>query len=432
MIADARTYFKNRNHRRVQRGRGSLFSSRAPEQAGILIFMLRTTAASSLQPLLPDQRIAAIDIVRGISIFGVLASDMIGLSSPDHHFAPSLLWTDPVSRATAFMLDVLVSEKFITLFSVLFGIGFAIQMERATRCSAKFANFYLRRLAALCCMGIVHGLFFWAGDILTTYAALGLLLLLFRRRSQKAVIGWAIGLQMFMFVVSLAAWLLGNRQSGVPGLTENRLLLYGQGTWEAIQRARVHEFIDRHVWSLPLMLVFVFPRFLLGLWLWRTEFLKNLSSHKRLLLWMCVGGIAIGFIGEAATALLRLGDMSPLRAVCVPVLACGYACGLTLFNWSNWLPPIRDALAAVGRTALSNYLFQRVLCTTLFYSYGFGLYGKVDPLAGLGLTILIFAAQMLLSACWMRRFQYGPLEWVWRSFSYWELQPVSARTAAAA
>jgi uncharacterized protein len=374
-----------------------------------------------------DKRIDVIDVLRGVAIFGVLASDMIGLSSPDVHFGQSHLWTDPASRVTAFLLDALVSEKFITIFSVLFGVGFAIQMERVARQGATSLAFYWRRLAILFIIGLIHGLFFWAGDILTIYAVFGLLLALFRNCTQKTVLSWAIGLHALLFTFALAAWLLGGKPSVPSGETARLIMLYGQGSWTSIQNARVSEFLNRHVGSLPLMLLYVFPRLLFGLWLWRAGFLQNLSAHGQLLRRLCLWTIAIGAAGEGVTALLAQGDMGPLRSICTPLLACGYACAAVLFV-PQWL---RRALAATGRMSLSNYLFQRILCTTLFYSYGFGLYGKVGPLAGVGLTSLIYLVELGVSAWWIRRFHFGPVEWLWRSGSYWKLQRMRVHTAEA-
>jgi uncharacterized protein len=384
--------------------------------------MILTTTTAPWKPVAAGRRILEIDILRGVAILGVLAADMIGFSSPEIHFGPSLMWTDAVSRATAFLLDVLVSEKFLTLFSILFGLGFAMQMERATGRGASFGGFYVRRLFLLFLIGLVHGLFFWAGDILTTYAVLGLLLLLFRCRTQKATLGWAIGIQALVLLAATAASLLGGKREGMAGEELKMIDLYGHGTWAAIQQARVADFMVRHVSSLPLLLLFIFPRFLFGLWLWRTGILRNLADHKPLLRRVCVWGIVIGTAGEAATALLQAGDMGPLRVICIPLLALGYASGIVLFALGNRWLWLQQAFAAVGRTALSNYLFQRILCTTLFYSYGLGWYGKIGPLSGLALTVAIYAAQTLLTAWWMRRFQYGPLEWIWRCFSYLEIQ----------
>ncbi len=122
----------------------------------------------------------------------------------------------------------------------------------------------------------------------------------------------------------------------------------------------------------------------------------------------------------AWTRLLRL----PTSIIGNPALACVYAIGIILLfqdaGWRRRLLP----LVAVGRTALSNYLLQSVICTTIFYSYGFGLYGKVGPAAGMGLSVLIFAVQVPASEWWLRRFQFGPAEWIWRSLTYGQPQPL--------
>jgi len=370
-------------------------------------------------PVQAGERIALLDILRGFALFGVLASNMIGLSSPDIHFAPSLIWTDQVSRTVAFLLDVLVSEKFITIFAVLFGVGFAIQMERAAARGTMSLAGYKRRLLVLFLFGLINGLLIWAGDILTTYAVFGLLLLLFRNSSQKKILWWAVGLQCLMLLLSFLNTKHGNRPvADQLAALQREIDLYGRGTWEAIQHDRLRDFLERHVGSLPLLLPFVFPRFLCGLWLWRSGFLKDLTTRRLFLQRLCFWGILLGLTGETLTSVFSMGDMCPLRVLCIPILAAGYASGVALFVLSGRLAWLSGAFAAVGRTSLSNYILQTVLCTTLFYSYGFGLFGKLSPLSGLLLTFLIYIVEMCVSVLWMRKFQFGPLEWVWRSITY--------------
>lgn len=391
-----------------------------------------------LAPVPVKERIVLLDVLRGFALFGVLASNMIGLSSPDIHFAPSLIWTDPVSRVVSFLLDVLVSEKFITIFAVLFGTGFAIQVERAASRGPMSITSYKRRLLVLFLFGLINGLLVWAGDILVTYAVFGLLLLLFRNSSQKKVLWWAAGLQGLMLLLSVLTAKHGGRPvSDQLVALQHEIELYGHGAWEAIQQDRLRDFLERHVGSLPLLLPFVFPRFLLGLWLWRSGFLSNLGARKSFLRRMCFWGIVIGAAGETVTSVYTMGDMGPLRVLCIPLLAAGYACGIALLVLSGKLAWLSNAFAAVGRTSLSNYLFQTVFCTTLFYSYGFGLFGSLSPLSGLVLTVLVYAVELFVSVMWMKIFQFGPLEWLWRSVTYgrWQsmtrMQAVSIRPEAA-
>jgi uncharacterized protein len=182
--------------------------------------------------------------------------------------------------------------------------------------------------------------------------------------------------------------------------------------------------------------------FLFGLYVGRRRVFHDLTGQlsciRRMLWW----GLALGLVGEAVYFLLpRLASVLPAWtgvfrltawwAFGVPGLCFFYVAVLTLLfrnpAWRGWLAP----LGAVGRTALSNYLLQSVICTTIFYSYGLGLYGKVGPALGLALTALIFALQIPLSMWWLRRFRFGPAEWLWRTLTYGKLQPMRAKQTAA-
>jgi uncharacterized protein len=367
-------------------------------------------------PVDAGKRILFIDSLRGIAIWGVLVSDMIGFSSPEIHFAPSVLWTDSISRTVSLLLDILVSEKFITIFAVLFGIGFAIQMERAAKLELNSSVTYKRRLLFLLLIGLFHGLFIWAGDILTTYAILGFLLLLFRKRSQKTILWWAVSLQCIIFLLSILT--LNGKQ--LPQILElqKTIELYGHSSWGAIQQARTQDFLQRHLISLPILIPFIFPRFLFGLWLWRSGFLLNLNKFRPFLRKLCFWGLVLGLTGETVTAVYSMGDMGPLRVVSIPLLAAAYASGVALLFLSGALPCLFRSFAAIGRTSLSNYLFQRILCTTLFFSYGFGFFGSLSPLTCFVISNLLFAFEFAISVWWMNRFQFGPMEWIWRSITY--------------
>lgn len=379
----------------------------------------------SIGPISASERITLLDILRGVALWGVLASDMIGLSSPDHHFKPSLIWTDTFSRIVAFLLDTLVSEKFITIFAVIFGIGFAIQMERAAARGLASLAIYRRRLLVLLLFGFANGLLIWAGDILVTYALFGFLLMLFRKHSQKTVLFWIIGLQAAALLMSLLIINHGGRATA-DRLAEahHTIALYSQGTWSAIQTVRTSEFFSRHLDSLFVLVPFVFPRFLFGLWLWRSGFAQNIGKHRTILLRLCFGGILLGAAGEMVTAVYSMGDWGPLRVVSVPLLSAGYASAIALLLLSGKFAPLAGACAAVGRTSLSNYIFQKFFCTMLFYSYGFGLYGKISPLSGFIIGTFIYSVELLASRWWIKRFQFGPLEWLWRSVTYRRRQPM--------
>jgi len=191
-----------------------------------------------MEPIAPPERVQAIDILRGFALFGILAANMRAFNAPAQaYFDPGLLWKGAADRAVQGAVDVLISGKFITLFSFLFGLGFAVQMERAEARGAGFAEIYRRRLFALLAIGLAHATLLWWGDILLPYALVGFLLLLFRRRRQKTLFLWAqVGL--WLPVVMMAVFLVLSRFGvSIPGppkptpeLLDATVRVYSQGS----------------------------------------------------------------------------------------------------------------------------------------------------------------------------------------------------------
>ncbi len=156
-----------------------------------------------MAPVPAHERIDALDVLRGAALLGILTANMRGFTGPfAAYFDHSLMWTDPVSRAAQGFVDLFVSGKFITLFAFMFGIGFAIQMERAQARGLESIRFYINRLTALLLFGVVHSVFIWWGDILLPYAVMGFGLLLFREKPQATVLRWAITLYVYPTAVA--------------------------------------------------------------------------------------------------------------------------------------------------------------------------------------------------------------------------------------
>src|SRR6516164_11299299 len=148
--------------------------------------------SQSLGPISLSERILFIDVLRGMALFGILAANMRGFFAPmDAYMHTGVLYHSRADLVTQAFIDIFVQGKFISIFSFLFGMGFAIQMSRAEARGARFMGFYPRRLLALALFGLIHGILIWAGDILLTYALAGAILLLFRKRKQKTLLWWA-------------------------------------------------------------------------------------------------------------------------------------------------------------------------------------------------------------------------------------------------
>jgi len=398
-------------------------------------------------PVLRQERIEAIDILRGVAILGILIVNM-GLFSLPEGLPAHQLWPNMVDRTVEKLILFFAQEKFKTLFSFLFGLGLAVQMMRAEARGARFLPFYLRRLSVLFLIGVAHFLLLWDGDILHNYAVDGFILLLFRGRSLKTLLVWAgiflcIPLLFFGLTTCYSITRQVNPQvmnwksfEDHPAETQKAIedtrRIYSHGTYvEMIQfRAR-----DLPGDTLPgINDSYILGIFLLGLYAGRRGIFHDVSAHLPFIRRVQGWGLMVGVAGNAAFAVGGSFDPSPTSVtqnvgrMCLlfaaPAMGFFYASTIILLTqheaWRRRLAP----LAAVGRMALSNYLLQSLICTMIFYSYGLALFCKVSPSLGLLLTIIIWLIQIPLSVWWMRRFQFGPIEWLWRSLTYWQPQPM--------
>ena len=392
----------------------------------------------AMTPVSRGERIELLDVLRGAALFGIIAANMRGFNGPlagylDH----TLMWTDATSRGAQGVVDFFISGKFITLFSFMFGIGFAIQMERADARGVRSRVFYVRRLAVLLLFGIAHSVLLWWGDILAPYALMGFLLLLFRNRSQRSILRWSMVLYAYPVIVS--GLMLALQSAGVPipsppETTPQELArvigVYGSGSYAAILGQNIAELAFN-----GLGIVFFYPRvlgiFLFGLWVWREGILRDLASRTDLLRRCQKHGLWVALVFNAATvAIMEIFHPNPLGpsgwslvagltgGIGLPAGSLFYASTLALLWQHPWWRVRLRPFGAVGRTALTNYLLQTVACTTLYYSWGGGLYGTVGPLLGLVPTVVIYVAQLAVSVWWVQRFEYGPMERLWRRLTY--------------
>ena len=322
------------------------------------------------------------------------------------------------------LVQLLADGKFWTLFSVLFGLGFALQMKRADARGARFAPFYVRRLLILLVIGLSHALLHPL-EILHRYALLGFLLLPLCRASTRVLV--AVGV-----LGLLAPPLIQGLAPGEPAAAADSALVYSEA---GLPELLSHNFTRFRRGAIDIRVLAPFPYFVLGFYLGRQRGLASMAGHRaqiaRARWWLL--GLGLGLQAAILALLVAASAMvpAPVRPL-IPtlldlgsaMLGLGYACViLVMLDDAQWRHRF-SGLAAVGRMALSNYLLQTVVVTTLLYNYGAGLYGRLGIVSGLPLVALIFTGQVLLSRWWMARFRFGPVEWLWRSVAYGRLQPL--------
>ncbi|MFF2090716.1 DUF418 domain-containing protein [Paenibacillus sp. NPDC058174] len=371
-------------------------------------------------------RIDLIDVIRGFALLGVFTANMRFFNSSYLGTVMGLeLWPGKWNAFVKTAIEMLVAGKFISIFSFLFGFGMIIMMERAQAKNSKFTTIYARRLLAMIIFGLIHGLFIWFGDILLHYALMGfLLLLLFRNRKPRTMLIWSIVLMsvlpLFMLIVGGGSESFDTEQFQLQlqQAVHTQTQIYSQGSFGQIMAMRFSDWLSsffNQVTFAPYLL----GMFVLGCYFAKKKIFHQAADNGRLLLRLC--GLTLlaclllyglkPFVPENAGEMLKFLTW-PLGAIFMMTLI---AILFQKARWRKWLLPF----SYVGRMAFTNYIMQSVICTFIFYSYGLGMFGKVSDVTGLGITIVIFALQMLLSKLWLSRFKMGPLEWAWRKFTYW-------------
>jgi uncharacterized protein len=377
-----------------------------------------------------------IDALRGFALGGVL---MVNLASFTlYEFLPDPARAAlPTARFDALALEameLLVNIKFITLFSLLFGLGFSLQMERA-QASGGLARF-VRRLLILLVIGLLHSWFVWWGDILLTYAVVGLLLVCFRHAPDWMLL--ACGLALALVVPPLLSPWMREVLSGWPKQTEayaGALQAFSSSSPSMALRGNLGMASWARVsnWAL---VCFVLGRFLLGYWAGRRGLFQQPLQHRASIARLFRAGLAVG-IAMTVLQFTQAGlreqivwlDSEPGKFVIRVLLRAGplalgiaYATGFALlFLQPAWQARLR-LLAPMGRMALTHYLMQSVLGIVLFYGMGLGI-GPCWGVAGWLLAWLaIYGLQVLASHWWLARFRFGPMEWVWRCLTYGQRQ----------
>jgi uncharacterized protein len=359
------------------------------------------------QALDPGARLASLDILRGIALFGVLAVNLVTefrVSIFEQFLPPA----GTPGWAEQFVRHALEMKAF-ALFSLLFGFGLALQYERLLA-TGRPRYWLARRLLVLLAFGLVHLLLVWNGDILTEYALAGLVVLpLLGMPSMVLAVLCVLLLALYAAipwlppVVTLpdAAWISLH-------LADANVVL-GSGSISDVARFSWREL----PYLLPLHL-FVLPRtlalFLLGALVYRSRIVQHVRDRRRAFAMVTAASLGAGVLA---------GVFVSSDGVASVPLAVAYA-GIVLLALES-SPTIRRAVracGAAGRMAFTNYIMQSVIAGWLFFGYGLGLFGRLGAASVLAIAVVIYVFQLWLSQAWLRRYRFGPLEWLWRTLTY--------------
>jgi uncharacterized protein len=353
------------------------------------------------------------------------------------------LFPSRLDSIALFLERFFIENKFMGLFSFLFGISFWLFLSRVRARGGSATSLFYRRIFWLFMIGAAHGWLLWAFDILRFYALWAILLPLFVRTPPRRLLSIALITSILIpaIVAGLRVW-MSTPSGSATDFDAMALSAFSNGSYRAVLLANW-----KYDWYLTLAIsqisyqVAVFGRLLLGLYAARTLDFGNLNSHRTLLRTVLLAGGLVGILGSTIFAghFLAGGALSPwlafVRRFTVESgqlgLTLAYAAGVALAFLTISGRSLVRVLAPIGRTALSWYLLQTVFGVWMFYGFARGpaLIGKVGPAFVMGLAFVGFVVQIVLARVWLRWFRFGPAEWLWRSLTYWRLQPFTVSDA---
>jgi uncharacterized protein len=402
-------------------------------------------------PVLPSQRVESIDVLRGVAVLGILLLNMQSFAMPGSAYMNPTSYGD-LSGANYWVWygsRLLGDQKFLSIFSMLFGAGIVLMSSRIESRGLSSAGVHYRRMGWLILFGLLHAHLLWYGDILYSYGLCGLVAYLFRRLrpawliviglialSIPCVINFGLyGLFNAIPEEGREQWLQGQMHAWQPGSEEI------QSELDAYRGGWLDQQLNRSTMAA------LFQTFFFGIWFcWRAGglMLLGMAMHKLDIFNAARSSVFYGalalvglILGGALTASeIRLHEehgwpvMESMYLYSLPhywgsfFQSLAYVGLVMLLCRSGALRRLQQALAAVGRMALSNYLMQSLICTTIFYGQGFGQFGHFSRVEQLYTFLGVSAAQLAWSPLWLRHFRFGPLEWLWRSLTYWKRQPM--------
>ncbi|NVO03906.1 MAG: DUF418 domain-containing protein [Bacteroidetes bacterium] len=383
----------------------------------------------SIVPVKTAERISSIDILRGFALLGIVLVNSLGFNASFFDFGGFYSNLSNDFQKTFYTIYIsLTADKFIFLFSFLFGYGMFLQFKKFNHSKKSFSQFFSRRMLVLFFFGIAHVLFLWAGDILILYSITGLLMLIVCKLPTKWQIALAIFFYFFIGIwLSFSVWIhLPNALSSTytEGLQKAKLI-YAHGNYFDCLNLRLQEYFAFRNINVFYYLPKIIGLTILGFIAAKFNFHKKLAANKLkwflVLIFFATIGIALYFgFGKIVDPQSRFAMAISMTGYELTNLfiAMSYLLMILLlssfFSISKFLRPF----ALMGRMSLTNYISQSIIFSIIFYSWGFGLFGQSKVTIVVLIAIVVYVFQVILNLIWFKFYQQGPLEKLWRKWSY--------------
>ncbi|QQK79406.1 DUF418 domain-containing protein [Salicibibacter cibi] len=393
-----------------------------------------------------NERIHTLDIIRGIAVFGILIANIYAFKTLAFidlrpYIEGGAIPEGTLSPFADIFNTIFIEGKFYPMFSLLFGLGFYIFYTRLIEKDYNADRMFVRRLVFLLIIGLFHLVFLWSGDILHTYALAGFLLLLFIHRQSKTIMVWIVVLlgatSIFMLLLTSLSGvgLQFKVESGMGSFAafessvDSGEAVMANGTYGDILQYRFLNEVIPVLMQAIVNVIAVLPLFLIGLYMGKKRMFHDLENNLKKWKKLCVHSFWSGTLLTALMAALHY-DLPPLPSYFTfgmsegvnyaagPLLMLFYVSALVLILRSKGWRKLLMPFAAVGRMALTNYLLQSLMAIFIFYGFGLGMFGQISSGIGMAMAVIIFTAQLIVSNLYLQTFKQGPMEALWRKWTY--------------
>jgi uncharacterized protein len=404
-------------------------------------------AVEKNRPASDAERIAPLDVLRGFALLGILVMNIQAFSMIDAAYMNPTAYGDLTGGNFVVWLlcHVFADQKFMTIFSMLFGAGIVLMTSRAEARQGRSAGLHYRRMGVLLLFGMLHGYLLWYGDILYTYAMCGFVVYLLRHLQPRwlliigfcsllipSLISLAFGLSMPYWPAEAVEEFEREGWRPPPDSVAEQLEKY-RGDWatEIVHRAPM-----TFVFQTMYLLIFTAWRagglMLVGMALFKLGVFsaeRSLRFYAGLILLAILLGMPTILYGvqtnfasswDTRWSFFLGSQFNYWGSILMSLGWVGVIMRLCKTHTAEWLT---HRLGAVGQMALTNYFMHTLICTTIFYGRGFGQFGRVERVGQIAIVFAIWTVQLVISPLWLRRFQYGPAEWLWRTLTYFQRQP---------
>ena len=400
----------------------------------------------AIAPVTQAERILSLDILRGIAVLGILIMNIQSFSMPGSAYINPMAFGDMegANKWTWILSHIFADRKFMTIFSILFGAGIILFSERIATKGKQPGGLHYRRTFWLLVLGLIHAYFIWYGDILVTYALCGFLVFPFRKMKPKKLL---IIASVFFIIAPILSLFTGISIPYMSPEEQQNLLLSWQpgevliqeeitamtGSWSEVLNSNMESatfmhtflFIFENLWRVTALMLTGMAFYKMGI----LSAVKSKGFYRKKVIWGFLIGLPLIIFGvyqnfEAGFSMeysFFIGTIFNYFGS-LP-MAFAYIGLIMLFSQSAAYEDLKKRFAAVGRMAFTNYILQSVIGTLIFWGMGFSLFGQVERKYHILIVLAVWLLQLIISPIWLKKYRFGPLEWLWRSLTYWKMQP---------